>query len=102
MTKNPQFHGGANISLLSTTLLEMKQRKKQWYCRTDDMIADMLTKGLHAERFVKLREMAGLRELKQVKQQYDTYMSASDVWKIQHETPPRVLYSSVHHESAVL
>ena len=36
------------------------------------MIADMLTKGLHAEQFVKLREMAGLSELKQVKQQYDT------------------------------
>ena len=26
------------------------------------MIADILTKGLHAEQFTKLREMAGLKE----------------------------------------
>ena len=28
------------------------------YCRTDDMIANILTKGLYAERFEKLRDMA--------------------------------------------
>ena len=32
------------------------------YCRSNDMIADMLTKGLHAELFIELREMAGLTE----------------------------------------
>ena len=34
------------------------------YCRSEDMVADMLTKGLHAEQFVELREMTGLKELK--------------------------------------
>ena len=33
------------------------------YCRTDDMIADILTKGLYAERFEKLRDMAGVKDL---------------------------------------
>ena len=44
----------------------MKLRKKGTinvrYCRTDEMIADILTKGLHAEQFTKLREMTGLKE----------------------------------------
>ena len=30
------------------------------YCRTNDMIADMLTKGLSGEQFEKLRFMAGV------------------------------------------
>ena len=29
------------------------------------MIADVLTKGLHAEQFIKLKKMMGLKELKQ-------------------------------------
>ena len=33
------------------------------YCRTNVMIADMLTKGLNGEQFVKLRRMAGVREM---------------------------------------
>ena len=28
------------------------------YCEMKEMIADMLTKGLHREQFVKLRQMA--------------------------------------------
>ena len=35
------------------------------YCRTEDMIADMLTKALLAERFERLRDLAGVKELKQ-------------------------------------
>ena len=30
------------------------------YCRTSDMIADMMTKGLSGEQFEKLRLMAGV------------------------------------------
>ena len=30
------------------------------YCKTNDMIADMLTKGLNGEQFEKLRLMAGV------------------------------------------
>jgi len=31
------------------------------YCRTGNMLADMLTKGLSAERFEKLRDLAGIK-----------------------------------------
>ena len=37
------------------------------YCPTEDMLADMLTKGLSFEKFVKFRRMAGVRELNEVK-----------------------------------
>ena len=30
------------------------------YCPTKDMIADMLTKGLSKDKFIKLRKMAGV------------------------------------------
>ena len=30
------------------------------YCKTNDMIADMMTKGLSGEQFEKLRLMAGM------------------------------------------
>ena len=30
------------------------------YCRTNDMIADMMTKGLSGEQFEKLRLIAGM------------------------------------------
>ena len=33
------------------------------YCKTDDMIADMMTKGLHGDQLEKLRKMAGIMEI---------------------------------------
>ena len=33
------------------------------YCKTEDMIADMLIKGLYSERFAKLRGMANIKEM---------------------------------------
>ena len=33
------------------------------YFPTEDMIADMLTKGLHKEKFVKLRKMVGIKAM---------------------------------------
>ena len=68
MTKNPQFHGRCKHIDIKYHFIRDEAKKGTIdvrYCRTDDMIADMLTKGLHAEQFVKLREMAGLKELKQ-------------------------------------
>ena len=67
MTKNPQFHGRCKHIDIKYHFIRDEAKKGTIdvrYCRTDDMIADMLTKGLHAEQFVKLREMAGLKELK--------------------------------------
>ena len=33
------------------------------YCPTEEMVADMLTKGLSQERFTKLRLMSGVTEM---------------------------------------
>ena len=66
MAKNPQFHGRAkHIDIrhhfireqVSDGIIELK------YCPTQDMVADMLTKGLAQQRFCLLREMAGLGPL---------------------------------------
>ena len=63
MAKNPQFHGRTkHIAIkyhfireqVSSGKLELR------YCKTNDMIADMLTKGLSGEQFEKLRLMAGV------------------------------------------
>ena len=65
MTKNPQFHGRCKHIAIKYHFIRDEARKgtiNVQYCRTDEMIADMLTKGLHAEQFIKLREMAGLKE----------------------------------------
>ena len=66
LSKNPQFHGRSkHISLkhhfvrdhVKEGSIEVK------YCRTDEMIADMLTKGISGEQFVKLRRMTNIQEL---------------------------------------
>ena len=63
-----QFHGWCKHISIKYHFIRDEARKGTiniQYCRTDNMIADMLTKGPYAERFAKLREMAGLKELKQ-------------------------------------
>ena len=68
MTKNPQFHGRAkHVDIkyhyireqVNDGTVELK------YCPTNNMIADMFTKGLGRDRFIKLRELAGIMELPQ-------------------------------------
>ncbi len=63
MAKNPQFHGRAKHiaikhhfirELVSSGAVELR------YCPTDEMIADMLTKGIYGDKFIKLRRMAGV------------------------------------------
>ena len=66
MSKHPKFHGRSkHIAIkyhfireqVSNNTIELK------YCRTNDMVADMLTKGLSAQQFAKLRHLAGVREM---------------------------------------
>lgn len=63
MAKNPQFHGRAkHVDIkyhfvrekVCSGVVELK------YCPTAEMIADMLTKGLSQDKFVKLRLMVGV------------------------------------------
>ena len=68
MTKYPQFHGRSKHIAIKYHFVRDEAKKgniEVEYCRTDDMIADMLTKGLYAERFAKLKEMVGIKELHQ-------------------------------------
>lgn len=65
MSKNPQFHGRAkHIGIKYHFIREQVEKGtvKLNYCCTNDMIADMLTKGLCKEKFVKFRNMAGVKE----------------------------------------
>ena len=68
MAKNPQFHGRAkHIGIKYHFIREQVSNNtiKLRYCRTEDMIADIFTKGLSQEKFVKLRSMCGLRSINQ-------------------------------------
>ena len=63
MSKNPQYHGRAkHISIKYHFIREQVNdgRVTLKYCPTQDMIADMLTKGLHRDQFTKLRKMSGI------------------------------------------
>ena len=65
MTKNPQFYGRCKHVDTKYHFIRDEARKgtiNVQYCKSEDMVADMLTKGLHAEQFVKLREMTRLKE----------------------------------------
>ena len=66
MAQNPQFHGRAkHIGIkyhfireqVSNGTVELK------YCRSEMMVADMLTKGLCQDQLIKLRQMAGVKEM---------------------------------------
>ena len=61
MTKNPQFHGRVKHIDIKFHFVREQVSKgiiKRKYCKTEDMIADILTKGLNQLQFSKLREMA--------------------------------------------
>ena len=67
MAKNPQFHGRTkHIEIKYHFIREKVQNEtiELKYCATNDMIADMLTKGLCHEKFEKFRELAGVKEMK--------------------------------------
>ena len=64
MAKNPQFHGHTKQieikyhfirKLVSNGVVQLK------YCPAEEMMADMLTKGLSHDQFVKLQYLAGIK-----------------------------------------
>uniref|UniRef100_A0A1X7TJD0 Copia protein n=1 Tax=Amphimedon queenslandica TaxID=400682 RepID=A0A1X7TJD0_AMPQE len=66
MTKNPQFHSRSKH--IGIKYHYARQQVKEGnieivYCPTEEMVADMLTKGLSQDKFVKFREMAGVKEM---------------------------------------
>ena len=66
MTKNPQYHGKAkHIAIKYHFICEQVSNGtvNLQYCPTEEMVADMFTKGLSRERFCKLRDMAGVIQL---------------------------------------
>jgi hypothetical protein len=66
LAKNPQYHGRAkHIDIKYHFVREqvVNGNIEVKYCRSEDMIADMLTKGLSYVQFDKLREMTGLKEM---------------------------------------
>ena len=65
MSKNPQAHGKSkHIEIKYHFIREQVNNKniEVKYCSTDNMIADMLTKGLSKEKFHKLRQLAGVTQ----------------------------------------
>lgn len=66
LTKNPQVHGRTkHIDIKYHFIRDMVEagRIKLTYCASEDMVADMLTKGLPIKQFEKLRRLAGVSEL---------------------------------------
>ena len=66
MTKNPQFHGRSkHISIKYHFIRDQVEKGavELKYCPTKEMVADMMTKGLPKEQFMKLRSMAGVTTL---------------------------------------
>ena len=63
MAKNPQFHGRRKHIVIKYHFIREQVTNGKLelrYCRTNDMIAVMITKGLSGEQFEKLRLMAGV------------------------------------------
>ena len=63
MSKNPQFHGRAkHIDIKFHYVRDQCNEKviELEYCPTQDMIADILTKGLNQATFKRLRQMLGM------------------------------------------
>ena len=65
LARNPQFHGRAKHIGIKYYFIQEQVEKgtvKLQYCPTEEMIADMLTKGLSWDQFLKLRLISGLIE----------------------------------------
>ena len=70
MTKNPQDHDREkHINIKFHYIREMVTMNKTElkYCKSDKMMADMLTKGIGKIQFAKLRNMIGLRNISDCK-----------------------------------
>ena len=63
LAKNQQVHGRTkhvDIKYHFIRDLVEAERIKLTYCVSENMVADMLTKGLPIKQFEKLRELAGV------------------------------------------
>ena len=64
-TRNPQSHNKTKHVDIKYHYVQDKVQDatiEVWYCPTNDMIADILTKGLTHERFTKLRTLAEVKQ----------------------------------------
>ena len=63
MAKNPQFHGRTkHINIKYHFIRELVNNGKIClrYCPTEDMLVDLLTKGIGPEKFKRLRRLCGM------------------------------------------
>ena len=70
LAKNPQFHGRSKHIDIRYHFIRDEIKKgtiEVKYCKTEDMIADMLTKALYRLKFENFRDMAGVRDIQTVK-----------------------------------
>ena len=70
MSEDPQAHGKSkHIDIKYHYIREQVSKKKieVKYCQTENMVADMLTKGLGKQKFERLKKLAGLSEQSSVK-----------------------------------
>ena len=61
MSKNPQYHGRAKHILIKYHFIREQVNDGTVtlkYCPTQGMLADMSTKGLNRDKFVRLRKMS--------------------------------------------
>ena len=66
MAKNPQSHGSSKHIAFKYHFIreQVKNGKVELkYCKTDEIIADFMTKGLSSEKFEKLKLMAGMASI---------------------------------------
>ena len=66
LAKNPQFHGRAKHIVIKYHFIREQVEKgnvELQYCPTEKIVADMLTKRLSRDRFVKLRIMCRIKEM---------------------------------------
>ena len=68
LAKNPQFHGKMKHVEIKYHFVRdhiEQENIKLVYCRSEEMMADMFTKGLPISQFVKLRKMIGMELIEQ-------------------------------------
>uniref|UniRef100_A0A1X7U2X2 Reverse transcriptase Ty1/copia-type domain-containing protein n=1 Tax=Amphimedon queenslandica TaxID=400682 RepID=A0A1X7U2X2_AMPQE len=66
LTKNPQFHGRSKHIAIKYHFIREQVKEgmiRVEYCKTEDMLADIFSKGLFGERFKRLRNLNGMIEL---------------------------------------
>ena len=67
IAKNPQFHGRTKHIRIKYHFVRDQVKENNIeikYCNTEDIVADMLTKGLNVEKFINFRNMLGLSDMK--------------------------------------